>query len=110
MKKAGQRCPHCGSWATVRHSVELSPTLRVLYFRCHELACGHTWKSHLEVVATISPSALPNPLIELPLSPRSEALRLLADCRADNSNQASLFGETDHDAQPLKTVSDEDVS
>jgi len=110
MKKAGQRCPHCGSWSTVRHSVELSPTLRVLYFQCRELACGHTWKSHLEMVATISPSALPNPLIDLPLSPRSEALRLLADGRTDNPNQQPLFGDADHDEQHLKTVPDEDVS
>ncbi len=94
MNQLGQRCPHCQKWATVRHSVELSPTLRALYFQCREVFCGHTWKSHLEMVCTVTPSAVPNPSIDLPLSPKSENLRLLSAANAD-PRQQTIFGDTD---------------
>ncbi|WP_277353497.1 ogr/Delta-like zinc finger family protein [Achromobacter anxifer] len=94
MNQLGQRCPHCGNWATVRHSTEISDTVRILYFTCRALGCGHTWKSHLEMVCTITPSLVANPAVNLPLSPKSENLRLLSANKVD-PRQQSMFG--DHD-------------
>ncbi|AZY54377.1 transcriptional regulator [Bordetella avium] len=70
----GQHCPHCGQFATVRTSEAASPLVRVLYFQCRDLTCGHTWVSHLEIVRTITPAALPNPNLNIPLSTRTEII------------------------------------
>lgn len=75
MNVLSQHCPHCGKTATVRTSERLSDTMRALYFQCRDMTCGHTWKSHLEAVCTITPPAIPNPRVNLPLSPRSELLQ-----------------------------------
>ena len=92
MNQLGQRCPHCDTWATVRHRIELSATVRALYFQCRALFCGHTWKSHLEMVCTVTPSAVARPSINLPISPKSENLRLLSASKAD-PRQQSMFGD-----------------
>lgn len=73
----GMNCPHCGQRARVRTSLEVSRTMREVYFGCNNIACGHTWVAMLEAVRTISRSALERPGVELPISPRSEVERLL---------------------------------
>ncbi|SOE50894.1 ogr/Delta-like zinc finger family protein [Orrella dioscoreae] len=88
--KLGISCPHCDTWATVRTSEAVSATMRIAYFQCKNIACGHTWKAHIEVVATISPSAIPRPGINLPLSPLSETLRIAVAAISD-PRQASLL-------------------
>lgn len=92
MNVLGMNCPHCKTWSTVRSSEPLSPLVRAVFFQCRQLHCGHTWKAHLEAVHTITPSAVPDPNIDLPLSSRSENLRRIAESRADQ-RQLSL----DHD-------------
>lgn len=59
-------CPHCNSKATCRTSRAVSPLTRELYMQCHNVECGHTWKSHLAAVGTIVPSQIPNPQVFLP--------------------------------------------
>lgn len=54
--------------AFVRNSVELSPLLKELYFVCRNLQCGHIFVARLEACRTVSPSAIPNPEIDLPFS------------------------------------------
>jgi hypothetical protein len=71
-------CPHCRAPSAVRSSEELSPLLRLLYFRCRNDMCGHVFIAHLEAVRTVSPSAIPNPEIQLPLSPHIRRAALLA--------------------------------
>lgn len=90
MNVLGQHCPHCGRWATVRSSESVSPLLRVLLFQCRDVTCGHTWISHLEVVRSVSPPAIPNPAISLPLSSRAEVIRRRLEGRS-NPDQGSLF-------------------
>ncbi|OZI26836.1 hypothetical protein CAL26_05855 [Bordetella genomosp. 9] len=90
----GQHCPHCGHFATVRTSETMSPTLRVLYFQCRSLFCGHTWVSHLEAVRTVSPPAIANPAIDLPLASRADILRKLAESKTD-PRQGSFLHEHD---------------
>lgn len=72
MNRLGMKCPHCGAWATVRTSSELSRTLREVNFQCKDIECGHTWIATLEATRTLSPSGKPDPEIEaaLPYSPK----------------------------------------
>lgn len=59
-------CPHCSSYAVVRTSRRMSPLTGVASYQCRNVNCGHTFKAAFEIIATISPSALPNPAIVLP--------------------------------------------
>lgn len=61
-------CPHCHSMAFTRSSRQATATLREAYLQCSNLYCGHTFKTLTEVVATLSPSATPNPGVHLRLS------------------------------------------
>jgi hypothetical protein len=63
VRKAGMRCPHCKSVAFIRTSKEVHPLMRELFFQCQSVACGHTFKVTQEIVATVSPSAMPDPEI-----------------------------------------------
>ena len=94
MNVLGQHCPHCNAFATVRTSEAVSPTLRVLYFQCRDLTCGHTWVSHLEAVRTVSPASLPNPSVHLPLSSKADIIRQRLASSSD-PRQLSL----DHEIQ-----------
>lgn len=53
-------CPHCEHKASIRTSRPLGPLTVQLYFVCGNVACGHTFRAHIEILATISPSACPN--------------------------------------------------
>lgn len=72
----GMNCPHCRTRAKVRTSMEVTATMREVYFGCTNLACGHTWVATLEAVRTLSRSAIERPDVLLPISPRSECERL----------------------------------
>ncbi len=63
------RCPHCQTRATARTSRELTLTLREVTFQCNKLECGHTYVVNMEFARTLSPSAMPNLSLNLPLSP-----------------------------------------
>jgi hypothetical protein len=56
-------CPHCKSIAFTRSSRQATETLREAYLQCSNLYCGHTFKTLTEIVATLSPSATPNPKV-----------------------------------------------
>lgn len=59
-------CPHCNTKSTCRTSRTVTNTMRELYMQCHNVECGHTWKSILAVSHTIVPSQQPNPKVFLP--------------------------------------------
>jgi hypothetical protein len=63
------RCPHCTFRVTARTSRELSRTMREITFMCEDPECAHSFVAHLEAIRTLSPSAKPDPAIDLPLSP-----------------------------------------
>ena len=71
-------CPHCRHRATVRTSSELSPMFREATFACRNNDCGHVFVVGLEVLRTLSPSAIPDPRVRIPMSPhvRQRALAL----------------------------------
>lgn len=62
------RCPHCKTWASVRGSREVSNLTRESYFACGNTSCGHTFAAVTEINRTVSPSAIPDPQVRLPLS------------------------------------------
>lgn len=61
-------CPHCKAASVVRTSVQLTQLTREIVYACMNEECGHTFVGLLEVVRTLSPSATPDPSINLPLS------------------------------------------
>ncbi|MCA8258694.1 ogr/Delta-like zinc finger family protein [Burkholderia sp. AU31624] len=63
------RCPHCRTRATARSSREMSLTFREITFQCANPECGHTYVVNMEFARTLSPSAVPNLALHLPLSP-----------------------------------------
>ncbi|MGB6054487.1 MAG: ogr/Delta-like zinc finger family protein [Burkholderiaceae bacterium] len=70
------RCPHCRQLAPVRTSHDLSLTMREIVFTCRNHLCGHVWVAVLEDVRTLSPSAVPNLSVKLPLSPHIDQQKL----------------------------------
>lgn len=72
------RCPHCKVWAHVRSSVQITPLLREKYLVCTNAACGHAFAAATEINRTLSPSAIPDPSIQLPFSAHIQR-RLMAE-------------------------------
>lgn len=85
-------CPHCQHSARVRNSMPMSPLLRVAYVQCTNVACGATFRAHMEFTHTLSPSACPNPAIDLPLADsaiRQQAVKREASRQLDIEDMIS---------------------
>jgi hypothetical protein len=67
-------CPHCKSPAIIRTSRRVSVLVREIYYQCTNVVCGHTFKATIEIIKTISPSAMPDPAIAAQLSPHPRPL------------------------------------
>lgn len=67
-RRVGMNCPHCQHPAVVRTSARLTAVFREMTYQCKNILCGHVFVCALEVIRTLSPSAIPNPEISLPLS------------------------------------------
>lgn len=63
-------CPHCKGTAKIRTSRAVSELTKDLYCQCQNVMCGHTFVAHVSAVRTISPSATPDPLVELQIGKR----------------------------------------
>lgn len=61
-------CPHCDAPALIRTSVQITVLTRETTYCCTNAECGHTFNALTEIVRTLSPSATPNPSVNLPLS------------------------------------------
>lgn len=62
------KCPHCKSKTQLRTSKEINVLMRELIYMCLEPECGHTFVAYLEAARTLSPSAMPDPWVYLPMS------------------------------------------
>lgn len=60
-------CPHCQHPVRARTSKRLSPLSIQTYYQCSNLLCGCTFVGLEEMVYALSPSAIPNPKVVLPL-------------------------------------------
>lgn len=76
----GLICAHCRAKVRIRTSIGEHLLLRTAYLQCTNEACGATFRAAFEITHTLSPSAMPNPSIQLPMAPsamRREAVRSL---------------------------------
>ncbi len=62
------KCPDCQQAMRVRNSVGQHLLLRSIYFQCTNVNCGSTYRGQMEITHVISPSACPNPEINLPVA------------------------------------------
>lgn len=62
-----RQCPHCQAYARIRSSEAQSPLSRITWLQCTNVHCGHTWAEGSEVLYTITPSASPNPNVNIPI-------------------------------------------
>jgi hypothetical protein len=81
------RCPHCRQPSWIRKSEEMTTLFREVTYTCSNTDCGHVFVCSLEVARTLSPSAIPDPEIHIPLSPhvnrRQLALQLKLALESD---------------------------
>jgi len=61
-------CPHCASPASGRTSTQITPVYREVTYVCRNEKCGHSFVVAIQAIRTLSPSAIPNPEVNLPLS------------------------------------------
>ena len=81
------KCPHCGHGIRIRNSVSQHALLRTAYLQCTNVACGATFRGEFEITHEMSPSAQPNPEIQLPLA--DAAIRRMAIER-ENDRQIDI--------------------
>ena len=74
-------CPHCRHPSVIRTSEQMTTLMRQYVFCCVNPECGHTFVGTLEISRTLSPSATPDPSVNLPLSShvRRDMLRAQLD-------------------------------
>lgn len=61
-------CPHCMEHAYTRTSYPMTNLTRESIFVCKNVQCGHVFSALTEITKTISPSAIPNSAVQLPMS------------------------------------------
>ena len=62
-------CPHCGVSAGIYGSRQVTRTYKQFYLVCRNPECGFSWLAEVTVVHGITPSAIPNPSIHIPMGP-----------------------------------------
>lgn len=77
------RCPHCNARARAVKSREMTNVMREVTYQCTNVHCGHTYVAGLEVMRTLSPSATPNPAVNIPIS--SHVQRRLLSTQLDRA-------------------------
>lgn len=76
--RLSMKCPYCESRAIARTSKTLTATLREITYSCRNPECGASWVASLEATRLLSPSAIPNPQVRIPLSPHIRAAELIS--------------------------------
>lgn len=72
------KCPHCGANFPIRSSEALSPILKRVWAQCLNLDCGFTASGYFQWEFELSPSAMPNPDIDLPKSKNKNSQNAVA--------------------------------
>lgn len=81
-------CPDCGTRLRVRNSIGMNELLREVYFECMNIACGATFSGHLEITHRLSPPAIANPRISIPIA--NSALRRRAKMSGIDNRQIDI--------------------
>lgn len=79
--RGGTSCPHCRAPAAVRTSRQITPLFREGTYACTNDMCGHVFVCGVEALRTLSPSALPDVEVTLPLSPHMRKTELAHQLR-----------------------------
>ena len=61
-------CPHCKSYAKSVKTRPMGVLMKETTYCCQNLDCGHIFVCTVEVSRTLSPSGMPDPEIQIPLS------------------------------------------
>ncbi|WP_072038615.1 ogr/Delta-like zinc finger family protein [Plesiomonas shigelloides] len=62
------KCPHCGSYSSVRKSERASSLSGTAIYKCsNDVECGFTFKAVFEIVGEIRPPRIRNAAIVLPV-------------------------------------------
>ena len=69
MNVPGFTCPHCRTLARTIKSRPMGALMKESTYRCRNPYCGHVFVCTVEVSRTLSPSGIPDPEINIPLSP-----------------------------------------
>lgn len=101
--KVTQRCPACRDRSLIRTSEEQTPLVRLFYFQCLNTDCGQTWVSQLSVLHAIVPSAMPEPLHDVPPCPESW-VRRRPPLPGEDPDQMTVFDwlESGRDEEPFQ--------
>ena len=92
----GRVCPHCGAPSKIRSSQQITPSYAEQLRWCENPLCGHIWVDSIEAVRTLSPPAVPNPEINIPLSRHIRRDQVVA--LMNQSEQFDIFDqESAHD-------------
>lgn len=81
------RCPHCNSVSTILTSEAVSSTVTRHYVVCKNIDCGHSWRATTEADITLSPSAIPNAMVVLPLSAHIRRDVIMAQLRGPSTSE-----------------------
>lgn len=81
------RCPHCNALSTILSSDATSATVTRHYVVCRNEDCGHSWRATTEADITLSPSAIPNASVVLPLSSHIRREVLMAQLRGPTTDE-----------------------
>ena len=83
-------CPHCKASSEIRTSRMVSATMRESIYQCTNVECGHTFIVDAEASRTLSPSATPDPTVNMPLSThvRRDMVRVVLDNAAEGAYEA----------------------
>ena len=91
MRYEGTRfpCPHCKASSEIRTSRMVSATMRESIYQCTNVECGHTFIVDAEASRTLSPSATPDPTVNIPLSThvRRDMVRVVLDNASEAAYQ-----------------------
>ena len=82
-------CPHCKASSEIRTGRMVSATMRESIDQCTNVECGHTFIVDAEVSRTLSPSATPDPTVNIPLSThvRRDMVRVVLDNASEAAYQ-----------------------
>ena len=61
-------CPHCQCRVRAAKSRTMSTLMKEITYMCQNPECGHSFVASLEVLRTLSMSAIPNPEVRIHLS------------------------------------------
>jgi hypothetical protein len=60
-------CPHCRFPTYRRTSKSVTDHFRDIFYKCRNVACGCTFKAALTIEYIVTPSAIPDPRVTIPV-------------------------------------------